>query len=75
MIRKLIPELLDKIILELKKKNNFNKIKLSIIDPLVYYLLNRIYPYFLIIFIIFVLTFILVLVILLFLIKHNLNIN
>ena len=69
MISKFATEMLDKLIIELKKKENMNKIQMNLIDPLIYYSFNRMYPYLLVTFIIFILTFILALLILIFLIK------
>ena len=51
------------------KTGNIKKIQLTLIDPLIAYTYNRIYPYFMLIIIIFILTFILVIIILVILLK------
>ncbi len=38
-------ELLEKIIIELKKKENVEKIHSNILDPLIDYIIQRMYPY------------------------------
>ena len=45
MIEKFTTEIIDKIVLEVKKKNNLEKISDNIIEPMIYYLLKKIYPY------------------------------
>ena len=69
MISKFASEMLDKVIIELKKKENMSKVQDNLIDPLVYYTFSRIYPYLIVTSIIFILTFLLALLILIFLIK------
>jgi len=68
MISEFASDILDKIIIELKKDQNMKKIQINLIDPLIYYSFNRIYPYFIVTAIIFILTFILAILILFFLI-------
>ena len=68
MISKFASDILDKIIIELKKNENMDKIQINLIDPLIYYSFKRIYPYFVITAIIFILTFILAILILVFLV-------
>ena len=38
-------ELLEKCIIELKKKENMDKINTNVLDPLIDYMLERLYPY------------------------------
>ena len=71
MISKFVSDLLDRIIIEVKKDKNMDKVKQTIIDPLIYYSFKRMYPYLVITSIIFILTFILALLILLFLIRDQ----
>lgn len=70
MISKFASEILDKIINELRKKKNMEKIHNNLIDPLIYYCFKRIYPYLVVTSIIFILTFILAILILILLIKY-----
>lgn len=71
MISKITSQLIDKFILELKKKDNMNKVKDNVIDPLIYYSISRIYPYLIICSIIFILTFILSIFTLILIIKSS----
>jgi hypothetical protein len=41
-------ELLEKCIIEFKKKENMDKINTNVLDPLIDYILKRLYPYILI---------------------------
>ena len=68
MISQFASDILDKMIIELKKNENMNKIHINLIDPLIYYSFRRIYPYLVVTAIIFILTFILAILILIFLI-------
>ena len=45
MIEKFTNEILEKIIIEIKKKENLEKINDNIVEPMIYYLLKKIYPY------------------------------
>ena len=71
MISKLTGELLDKVIEEIKKRENMSKIHVGVIDPLIHYSLNRLYPYILGSSIIFILTFVLAITILLLILRWN----
>ncbi len=71
MIPKLTSELLDKVIEELKKPENMSKIHLGVVDPLIHYTFNRLYPYIIVSSIIFLLTFLLAITILLLILKIN----
>ena len=63
-------EILDKILIELNKKETQSKIEQNLIEPLILYSFNRLYPYILLTAIIFILTFLLVLLTLLVLIRQ-----
>lgn len=45
MIEKFTTEIIDKIVIEIKKKNNLEKINDNIVEPMIYYLMKKIYPY------------------------------
>ena len=69
MLTRLTSELLDKFIIEIKNKPNLQKIQINLIDPLIDYTFQRLYPYIIVITIIFFLTFLLALSILVLVIK------
>jgi hypothetical protein len=69
MIEDLTNKLLDKLLKNISTPENIKKIQLALLDPVISYTYNRIYPYFMLIIIIFILTFILILVILVILLK------
>lgn len=69
MISKITTELIDKIIEEIRKPTNMSKIHIGIIDPLIHYSLNRLYPYIIGCSIIFILTFVLAITILLLILR------
>lgn len=73
MISKLTTELLDKVIEELKKPENMSKIQIQVIDPLIRYTFDRLYPYIVASSVIFLLIFLLAVTILLCLIRFNVN--
>ena len=53
MIRDLTKKMIDKFSLELKEPENFDKIKVNFLNPLIVYTSLKLYPYFLIIVILF----------------------
>ena len=69
MLKQLTSELLDKFIIEIKNKPNLQKLQINLIDPLIDYTFQRLYPYVIVITIIFFLTFLLALSILVLVIK------
>lgn len=69
LVKELSSKILDKLLIEIKREDNITKIQEELIDPLIQYTYNRIYPYFLITIIIFLLTFILALLIFIILVK------
>jgi hypothetical protein len=69
-IKNFAKTIIEKVIIEIEKKNNREKIEKKIIDPLIYYTFKRLYPYILLSSSIFVLTFIFALLILVLLVKE-----
>ena len=69
MIDDLTNTLFEKILQNINTPQNINKIQQTLLDPLISYTYNRIYPYFMLIIIIFILTFILVIIILVIFLK------
>ena len=53
MIRDLTKKLIEKFSIELKEPENFDKIKINFLNPLIVYTSLKLYPYFLIIVILF----------------------
>jgi len=70
MLTDIFNDVIDKFILEINKHKNISKIQKSLVDPLIKYSFNKIYPYLIIISIIFLLTFILAISILLLQLKQ-----
>ena len=62
-------EILEKIVKEVRKKENMDKIHGSIIDPLIQYTYGKIYPYILILFSVIILIFLIIVVILLLILR------
>ena len=73
MIGKLTNEILEKIIFELKKDENQEQLKTYIIDPIICYILDRLYPFIFITSAIFILILLIALSILYLIIKGNYN--
>ena len=71
MITKITSEVLEKIIEELRKPENMSKIHIGLVDPLIHYTFNRLYPYIIVSSVIFLLTFLLAITILLLILKFN----
>jgi hypothetical protein len=69
MISKITNELLDSLIIESKKKKNIDKIKINILNPIIYYIFWKIYPFFIILFIILLVILIIIIIMLILLIK------
>jgi len=63
-------DIINKIMLEINKRENMTKIEQNLIEPLIHYTFRRLYPYLMITSVIFILTFLLALLILLLLIKQ-----
>lgn len=71
MIGKFTDEIIQKIIYEFKKDKNQEQLKTHIIDPIICYILDRLYPYIFITSTIFILLLLIVLSILFLIIKSN----
>ena len=71
MLNKITNELIDKIIFEIRKPANMSKIHINVIDPLIHYTFDKLYPYILISSIIFFLIFIFAFIIFIILIRIN----
>lgn len=70
-MNKIVEELTEYFILECKKDENLNRMKVFVIDPLIEYTFKRLYPYIVITSVIFFLTFILAIIILFLILKTN----
>ena len=73
LVKELTSKCLESALEDLKTEENMTKIQKEMLDPLIHYTYNRIYPYFLITMIIFLLTFILALLIFIILVKNILK--
>lgn len=71
VLTKMTTELIDKIIEEFRKNENQERIKINIIDPLIYYILDRLYPYIFVTAIIFILILLITIMILTLIIKEK----
>ena len=69
MIDDLTNTLFEKILKNINTPENITKIQQTLLDPLISYTYNRIYPYFMLIIIIFILKFIIIIIILIILLK------
>uniref|UniRef100_A0A6C0B4I8 Uncharacterized protein n=1 Tax=viral metagenome TaxID=1070528 RepID=A0A6C0B4I8_9ZZZZ len=70
MMENIFNDLMNKFIEEINKHENISKIQKSLVDPLIRYTFNKIYPYLILVSVIFLLIFILSLSILLLQIKQ-----
>jgi membrane-bound ClpP family serine protease len=73
MFSKITDNLVDNCISEFKKDDTQEKLKTHILDPIICYILDKLYPYILCTSIIFILTFIIATIILFLLIKGTKN--
>ena len=71
MIDKLIKDFIDKSIIELKKKENKERIELEILNPIFSNFTERIYPYVSLLFLMYCLNLVLIIVILILIILYN----
>lgn len=71
MLEKFSNEIIQKAINEFNKDENQAKLKTNIIDPIVYYILDRLSPYILVASSVFILTFLIAVVILFMMIRNN----
>ena len=58
-IQQFVGDILDKVVIELNREENMNKIKENVLAPMAEYIFKRLYPYIVATSIIFILTFIL----------------
>ena len=72
-IKKITTDIIDMIISELKEDENMKKVKKEILQPIINYILEQIYPYLIISVIIFVLTFLIAAITLVFIIRGYSN--
>jgi len=70
IVKKITNKIIDKFIIEIKQPENMNKLKEHILNPLIKYTYQQLYPYFLISSILFILTFVLALLIFMILLKQ-----
>jgi len=71
MLGKFTNELMHKLIFEFKKDENQEQLKTHIIDPIICYILDRLYPYIFVSAAIFILLLLIVLSILFLIVKQN----
>jgi hypothetical protein len=69
VVTNLTRQVIDNILVEVKKDENMSKIRSNIIDPIIHYSIERIYPYIIITGALFILTLLVAIVILIILIK------
>lgn len=69
MISKITSELLDTFILECKKKDNVDKLKYNILNPIIHYIFWKIYPFFIVLFVVLFIILIIIIIMLIVLIK------
>lgn len=72
-IKNLTNKIIEKFIIEVNKPCNMNKLKTGVLNPLINYTYQRLFPYFLATTIVFLLTFILALLIFLLLLRQTLK--
>jgi type II restriction/modification system DNA methylase subunit YeeA len=73
MIKKLTNDFIDILINEINKENNKEKIKIKVIDPFIYYIMEKLSPYIIITSCVFVLLLILLIVIISLLFKQSIK--
>ena len=69
VVSNLTRQVIDNILIEVKKDENMSKIRSNIIDPIIHYSIERIYPYIIITGALFILTLLVAIVLLIILIK------
>ena len=69
MLSKVTSELINTLIMEFKKDENIDNIKINILNPIIYYIFWKIYPFFIILFIILLIILIIIIIMLILLIK------
>jgi hypothetical protein len=71
VVGKLTTEIIEKFVYEFKKNENQEKLKAHVIDPVICYFIDKLYPYIFITSTIFILTFVIAILILFLIIKSN----
>jgi hypothetical protein len=74
MIKKLTNDFIDILIDEINKENNKEKIKIKVIDPFIYYIMEKLSPYIIITSSVFVLLLILLIIIISLLFKQTIKV-
>jgi type II restriction/modification system DNA methylase subunit YeeA len=74
MIKKLTNDFIDILINEINKENNKEKIKIKVIDPFIYYIMEKLSPYIIITSSVFVLLLILLIIIISLLFKQSIKV-
>ena len=69
VVSNLTRQVIDNILVEVKKDENMAKIRENVIDPIIHYSIERIYPYIIITGALFILTLLVAIIILIILIK------
>lgn len=69
IVNELTNSILEKVLQQINTPNNIKKIQLILLDPMMNYTYNKIYPYCMVIIIFFIITFILTIIILIILLK------
>jgi hypothetical protein len=69
VISNITRQVLDNVLIEVKKDENMAKIRENIIDPIIHYSIERIYPYIIVTGAVFILTLLIAITILIILIK------
>ena len=69
MLSKITSELIDTIIIECKKEEHIEKLKINILNPIIHYIFWKIYPFFIILFLILFIILIIIIIIIILLIK------
>ena len=71
MIDKLTSDILNKIILQLNKPQNKEKLENKILRPLIYNIYEKLYPYISLLFIMYIINLVLIIIILILIILYN----
>ena len=71
MIEKIIKDLFDKFLLEIKKEENQKKLEFDVLNPLLNHYTNKIYPYITLLMILYCINLFLIVVILVLIIMFN----
>jgi hypothetical protein len=75
IVKKLTKNIIGKLVEEFNNIDNREKIENQIVNPIIYYISNKIYPFFLIILMLIILNFVFSCILLMIVIKLNLKFN